>query len=101
MAPTAHVGVTGWLPVDRLQPVHTIRGPKPKSLAAFICGVKLASAKRINALRNKMGAPFWQRNYYEHIIRNEAKMDKIRNYIIHNQANWALDKENPKNQAKN
>ena len=28
--------------------------------------------------------PVWQRNFYEHIIRNETEMDRIRHYIINN-----------------
>ena len=37
----------------------------------------------------------WQRNYYEHIIRNEAELDRIRTYIANNPTQWALDDENP------
>jgi len=37
----------------------------------------------------------WQRNYYEHIIRNDAALDKIRDYITGNLWNWPNDKENP------
>ena len=39
----------------------------------------------------------WQRNYYEHIIRNEKDLDRIRKYIIDNPANWNEDTENPMN----
>ena len=38
---------------------------------------------------------FWQRNYYEHIIRNEDELNKIREYIQNNPLRWDLDKENP------
>jgi REP element-mobilizing transposase RayT len=37
----------------------------------------------------------WQRNYYEHIIRNEMELNEIREYILNNSAQWALDIENP------
>jgi REP element-mobilizing transposase RayT len=37
----------------------------------------------------------WQRNYYEHIIRNEGSLHRIREYIINNQSRWEMDKENP------
>ncbi|HEX9987484.1 MAG TPA: transposase [Chloroflexia bacterium] len=36
----------------------------------------------------------WQRNYHDHIIRNEHEMDNIRAYILYNPANWAQDEEN-------
>ena len=38
---------------------------------------------------------FWQRNYYEHVIRNEDELNKIQEYIDNNPAQWALDRENP------
>ncbi|MFA5874252.1 MAG: transposase [Anaerolineales bacterium] len=37
---------------------------------------------------------FWQRNYYEHIIRNQAAHERIANYIFSNPANWGDDEEN-------
>ncbi|MFQ5344058.1 MAG: hypothetical protein ACE5F6_21150, partial [Anaerolineae bacterium] len=37
----------------------------------------------------------WQRNYYEHIIRDEASLTHIRQYILDNPARWAVDPENP------
>jgi len=38
---------------------------------------------------------FWQRNYYEHIIHNEDELNRIREYIIQNPAQWDEDVENP------
>ncbi len=38
---------------------------------------------------------FWQNNYYEHVIRNEDEMNRIRQYIVDNPLQWALDRENP------
>ena len=37
----------------------------------------------------------WQRNLYEHIIRNEDELEKIRDYIRHNPLMWASDRYNP------
>ena len=36
----------------------------------------------------------WQRNYWEHIIRNENEYRKIAQYILENPAKWELDKLN-------
>jgi len=36
----------------------------------------------------------WQRNYYEHIIRNEGDLKAIRRYIACNPLRWHLDREN-------
>ncbi len=37
----------------------------------------------------------WHRNYFEHIIRNEHDLNRIREYIVHNPLKWALDSEYP------
>lgn len=37
----------------------------------------------------------WQRNYHEHIIRNENVLDQTRRYILDNPMSWDLDPENP------
>jgi putative transposase len=37
----------------------------------------------------------WQRNYYEHIIRDETDLDRIRRCIDENPLQWAFDAENP------
>jgi hypothetical protein len=44
---------------------------------------------------------FWQRNYYEHIIRNEDDLNKTREYIRNNPLRWDFDRENPERIAKN
>ena len=56
---------------------------------------KTFSARRINELRGTPGTPVWQRNYYEHIIRNESSLNRIRQYIAENPARWDADQENP------
>jgi len=40
---------------------------------------------------------FWQRNYYEHLIRNDDELNQIRNYIINNPLKWGMDKNHPDN----
>ena len=40
---------------------------------------------------------FWQRNYYEHIVRNEDELNQIRKYIAENPLKWERDEENPIN----
>ena len=63
----------------------------PKIIGYF----KMNSAKRINHLRDGSGTPVWQRNYHEHVIRSEAELADIREYIQNNPLQWELDKENP------
>ena len=67
----------------------------PRSLGSFIAGYKSAVTSRINRLRGMPGARVWQRNYYENIIRNDAALERIREYIQHNPARWSEDRLHP------
>lgn len=69
--------------------------PSAGSLGAIIASFKSASARRINRIRHTPGAPVWQRNYYEHIIRDQADLDRVRTYIASNPTGWSSDHENP------
>ncbi|MDH4027699.1 MAG: transposase [Nitrospirota bacterium] len=71
--------------------------PKQYTLSVIIRSFKSAVAKSINALRNTPGVPVWQRNYYEHIIRDEKDLMLIREYIRNNPLNWKNDGENTEN----
>lgn len=79
-----HVGAHGRAPLRR----------QPKSIGSIIAGFKSTVTKQINTIRNTPGAPVWQRNYYEHIIRNEEAFTRIQQYIIENPAQWQYDQEN-------
>ncbi|MCF6178868.1 MAG: transposase [Geopsychrobacter sp.] len=79
----------------------TVAGPGAKSLGALLAGFKSAVTKRINTLRNAAGVPVWQRNYYEHIIRNEADYARIVEYVATNPQRWIKDTLHPVNQTKN
>jgi putative transposase len=37
----------------------------------------------------------WQRNYFEHVIRDENALNRIRQYILDNPMRWEFDRENP------
>ena len=67
----------------------------PGSLGAIVRSFKSASTKRINLLRNAPGALVWQRNYYEHVIRADDDLDRIRQYILDNPLRWEMDEYNP------
>jgi len=57
----------------------------------LIGAFKTASTKKINLLRDTPGARVWQRNFYEHIIRDERDLQAIRRYIEFNPAQWMAD----------
>ena len=55
---------------------------------------KMQTSKQINILRNSTNMRFQQRNYYDHIIRNEKELQEIRKYIYYNPLNWSNDEYN-------
>lgn len=70
---------------------HSAISPKPKSLPTIIRSFKSA----VSNICNKNNYHFqWHRNYYEHIIRNEHELNRIRKYIMNNPLQWELDLHN-------
>ncbi|MBE9140082.1 transposase [Nodosilinea sp. LEGE 07088] len=72
----------------------------PGSIPAVVRSYKYATTKRINILRDAVGTPVWQRNYYDHIIRNERSLQHIRYYTTNNPLTWADDQLHPCNLSK-
>jgi REP element-mobilizing transposase RayT len=70
-------------------------GVAPGSLGAIVGNFKSVTARRINHLRRTPGMPVWQRNHYEHIVRDERALHAIRQYIAGNPARWAWDTYSP------
>jgi REP element-mobilizing transposase RayT len=90
------------LPIHEL-PIHELPRQQQKQrqqqrrkmlLPKIVGRFKTNSAKQINQMRNTPGISVWQRNYYEHIIRDEKSLENIRNYIINNPAKWQDDDYN-------
>ena len=63
----------------------------PNSIPTIIKLFKSTTTKQINILRDTQGKPVWQRNYYEHVTRDEHNLTRIREYIINNPAKWEED----------
>ena len=61
----------------------------------MVAGFKSAVSKRINAVRQQPGSPVWQRNYYEHVIRDEDDYNRIVEYIAANPQRWPEDSLHP------
>jgi REP element-mobilizing transposase RayT len=64
-----------------------------RALAEIMRGFKTFSARRVNERAGKRGV-LWQRGYYEHVVRTEKALARIRAYIAHNPVRWADDPEN-------
>jgi putative transposase len=54
---------------------------------------KTFSARRLNECRSVEHGSVWQRNYYEHIIRNDKELEHIRKYIYYNPSQWKVDED--------
>ncbi|MCC6728750.1 MAG: transposase [Chthonomonadales bacterium] len=70
------------------------------SLPDVVHRFKTMTTKRYaDGVKQSSWPPFrdrlWQRNYYEHIIRDEESLDRIRQYIFGNPQRWSFDRENP------
>ena len=75
----------------KIIPVAAKNDPLSEIVRAF----KSFSARRINQIRNTPGQPVWQRNDYEHILRNDDDYRLIHLYIQANPARWPEDAESP------
>jgi REP element-mobilizing transposase RayT len=91
IADYTHVGAGSPRPYNK-----NVSGTK-HTLGQIVAYFKYQSSKRINLIRGTPGMRLWQRNYYEHIIRDEKDLDEIREYIVNNPIKWVLDDENPTN----
>jgi REP element-mobilizing transposase RayT len=77
--PGTHIGV----PLPRI-----VQWFKTMTTNEYIRGVKQFGWPRFDRR-------LWQRNYYEHIVRNDNELNRIREYIMNNPLKWELDSENP------
>lgn len=90
--------IHGILLIDRyLGGSRTAPTRRIKPLGRILGAFKTHSTKLVNKYRQTAGAPIWQRNYYERIIRDQCEFDRIGNYIVSNPANWNDDENNPIN----
>jgi REP element-mobilizing transposase RayT len=74
--------------------MHSLQDKTKMLLPKIIQQYKASVTHKINDLQN--GIPFqWQRSFYDHVIRNEIELSRIREYIQNNPLKWDLDRENP------
>ena len=84
---------TGLKPVLTNPVPNSVVKHKNHGLSEIVRGFKTFSSRKINhLLKNKKFQ--WQRSFYDHIIRNEKALLKIRQYIAQNPLKWDLDIEN-------
>jgi putative transposase len=78
------------VPLDRFRKGAINRAP---TLGEIVRTYKTVSTREIRRIVNPGFA--WQRNYYEHVVREEESLNRIRQYVADNPARWAFDSENP------
>ena len=86
-----HIHGILWIMNSKVNENQTRRnkpGSQIGSLGSIIGQFKSRTSKRINILGNSPGKSIWQRNYYDHIIRNEKDLKVIRKYILGNPYKW-------------
>jgi putative transposase len=99
-APTSRE-LTSWIePAVPLLPnnpqnIEQFGKPVPGSIPTIVRSYKSAVSRRIHRLRGTPAGPVWQRNYYEHVVRNEADLHCIQAYIQSNPAHWTADRLHP------
>jgi len=69
--------------------------PTKPTLGQIIRAFKSISAIQGNRILSRSGRPLWQRNYYEHVIRNDDELQRAHEYIVNNPMKWEFDRENP------
>jgi len=82
---------------ENASPLQIPAGTKHQSLSAIVQNFKSITSRKFNKMKRTSPAKLWQRNYYEHVIRDEDELKRIREYIFNNPLKWELDKENPAN----
>jgi len=85
-------------PYHGKNPNRTFGGAIAGSLSTIMRQFKSMVTKRINRLRDTPDGDVWQRNFYEHVVRNRNALQRIRRYIRQNPAQWDTDRIHP-NQA--
>ena len=89
MAPS--VGMCDGVGAIHELPLRSRQQRRKMALPKIVGRFKMISAKRINIHRDTPGVSVWQRNYYEHVIRDDADYARIAEYIADNPRRWMED----------
>ena len=74
------------------QMIERFGKPTSRTLPTIIRSYKANVTKQARLLKHDANYSIWQRNYFEHIIRNEESYLKIAEYIENNPLKWKEDK---------
>ena len=71
------------------------RPPRRHAIPEIVRAFKTFSARQINVQAQSVGRHVWQRGYYDHVVRDDRDLGRIRDYIFTNPLRWSMDRENP------
>ncbi len=71
------------------------RQHEARSLSTLIKQFKAVATTAIRRHVQQSDLQVWQTRFFDRVIRNETELNRIREYIFNNPAQWELDKENP------
>ena len=83
------------VPTHRTPTTEQFGKPVSGSLPTVVRSFKSAVTRHVNILRDTPGNKLWQPRYWEHVIRNETELYRIREYIRTNPARWQEDALHP------
>ncbi len=94
MVQTHRVSLDHWvLMPNHLHAIVWLNDDNDRSLSAIVAAFKARSTSKIRAT-NATKVILWQRGFFEHIIRNQSDLLRVRQYIVDNPINWSLDELN-------
>ena len=70
------------------------------ALGKIMAYFKYQSTKRINQYYNRAPTRIWQRNYHDHVIRDDKDLQRLHQYIQENPMKWSLDQLHPDNPSR-
>ncbi len=79
-------------PTEGPSELNQAKGPRACCIGALIAGFKSAVTTQINTIRHSKRTMIWQRNYYEHVIRDDADYHRLAEYINTNPQRWNKDR---------
>jgi len=83
---------TGNINASNASPQQRPHGTIPGSLGAIMQNFQSITCRKINKINKTPGRRLWQRNYWEHVIRDEHDLNRIRKYIKNNPLKWLEDR---------
>lgn len=89
------VGAQFIAPDDHASSTHAGAINRAPTIGNVVRNFKARCTHAINLLRHAPGHALWQRNYYEHVIRDDGDLAAIRMYIAANPARWTADENYP------